>query len=102
MQRQMLRKAGPAQASQRSSDQGMSKGGCATVRVSARQVLWAPEDRCYPWTSMSRLFLGTAESLSSVQLLSELALGRHAKSPFSHGVVDKTDVPIDFRLLGGC
>ena len=40
---------------------------------------WAPEDRCYPssklWTSLSRLFLATAESISSVQLLSELALG---------------------------
>ena len=68
--------------------------------------------------------LSTAESLSSVQLLSELALGRHAKSPFSQSVVDqlrgevkvilaregiqfecvegdRTDVPIDFRLLGG-
>ena len=46
---------------------------------------WAPRDRCYPssqlWTSISRLFLATAESLSSVQLLSKLALGRHAKSP---------------------
>ena len=54
---------------------------------------WAPEDRCYPssqlWTSISRLFLVTAESLSSVQLLSELALGRDAKSPFSQSVVDQ-------------
>ena len=63
-------------------------------------------------------------SLSTVQLLSELALGRHAKSPFSQDVVkrlrcevkvilaregiqfervesDRTDVPIDFRQLGG-
>ena len=47
----------------------------------------APEDRQYPssqlWASISRLFLGTAESLSTVQLLSELALGRLARSPFS-------------------
>ena len=89
---------------------------------------WAPGDRCDPssqlWTSISRLFLGTAESLSSVQLLSELALGRHAKSPFSQSAVDqlrgevkvilaregiqfervegdRTDMPIDFTLLGG-
>ena len=88
---------------------------------------WAPGDRRYPssqlWTSISRLFLATAESLSSVQLLSEVALGRHAKSPFSHSVVDqlrrevkvilaregiqfervegdRTDMPIDFRLFG--
>ena len=69
--------------------------------------------------SISRLFLGTAEFLSSVQLL-----GRHAKPPFSQSVVDqlrgevkvilaregfqfervegqRTNVPIDFRLLGG-
>ena len=85
-------------------------------------------DRCYPssqiWTSLSRLFLATAESISSFQLLSELALGRHARSPFGQDVVkrlrddvkvilaresilfervegDRTDVPIDFRLLGG-
>ena len=89
---------------------------------------WAPQDRCYPssklWTSLSRLFLATAESISSVQLLSELALGRHAKPPFSPDVVerlrddvkvilaqdnikfervdgDRTDVAIDYRLLGG-
>ena len=71
-----------------------------------------------------RLFLGTAESISTVQLLSELALGRLASSPFSQDVVerlgsevkvilaregiqfervegDRTDVPIDFRLMGG-
>ena len=38
---------------------------------------WAREDRQYPssllWTSISRLFLGTAESLSTVQFLSEQA-----------------------------
>ena len=89
---------------------------------------WAPGDRRYPssqlWTSISRLFLATAESLSSVQLLSELALGRNAKSPFSQSVVDelrrevkvilaregiqfervegdRADMPVDPRLLGG-
>ena len=74
--------------------------------------------------SISRLFPGTAEFLSSVQLLSKLALGRHAKSPFSQSAVDqlrgevkvilaregiqfervegdRTNVPIVFRLLGG-
>ena len=86
-------------------------------------------DRNYPssplWKSLSRLFLGSTESISSVQLLSELALGCHGKSPFSEEVVTKlrdevrvilaregiqferverdwTDVPIDFRLLGAC
>ena len=85
---------------------------------------WAPADRKYPesplWKELSRLFLSTAESVSSVQLLSELALGRHAKSPFEDGIVrklrdnvkgvlkrgsvhvervdgDRSDVPIDFR-----
>ena len=89
---------------------------------------WAPTDRRCPssqlWASISRLFLQTAESLSTVQLLSELALGRLAKSPFGQDVVerlrsevkvilagegilfgrvegDRTDVPIDFRLLWG-
>ena len=89
---------------------------------------WAPPDRRYPesplWKELSRLFLSTAESVSSVQLLSELALGRHAKSPFEDSMVlklrdnvkgvlkrggihvervdgDRSDVPIDFRLLGG-
>ena len=88
---------------------------------------WAPEDRNHPslqlWKSLSRLF-GSAESVSSVPLLSELALGRHGKSPFQEDVVgklrdevkvllaregiqfermvgDRSDVPIDFRLLGG-
>ena len=90
--------------------------------------LWAPEDRKYPqsphWKELSRLFLCTAESVASVELLSELALSRHGKSPFNEEVVrklrgdtkaileregipfernehDRTDVPIDFRLLGG-
>ena len=90
---------------------------------------WAPEDRNDPssqlWKSLSRLFLGSAESVSTVQFLSELALGRHAKSPLSQDVVerlrsevkvilaregiqiervegDRTDVPINFRLLGRC
>ena len=47
---------------------------------------WAPADRRYPssqlWASISRLFLLTAESRSTLQLLSELALGRLAKAPF--------------------
>ena len=88
---------------------------------------WALEHRNYPssqlWKSFSRLFLGTAESVSSVQLLSDFTLGCHGKSPFSEDVVrklrdevkgilvregiqfervegDRRDVPIYFRLLG--
>ena len=53
---------------------------------------WAPEGRQCPssqlWASISRLFLGTAESISTVQFLSELALGRLAKPPFSQDVVE--------------
>ena len=44
---------------------------------------WAPEDRCYPssnlWTGLSRLFLATAESLSSLQLLIRTRSGSSRK-----------------------
>ena len=120
--RPMLRKAGQAQTNQCSWDQGTWKGGYVTVKVSVRPVRGRQGITASQlWTSISRLFLATAESLSSVQLLSELALGRHAKSPFSQRVVDqlrgevkvilaredvqfervegdRTDMPIDFRL----
>ena len=82
---------------------------------------------CHPCSlrkELSRLFLRTAESISSAQLQSELTLGRHGKSPFRENVMaklrdevkvilaregiqieridgDRSDVPIDFRLLGG-
>ena len=60
---------------------------------------WAPEDRQYPSSqlsaSISRLFLGTAESISTVQRLSELDLGRLVKSPFRQDVVGR----IQFDVL---
>ena len=40
--------------------------------------------------SITPLPCATAESISSVQLLSELALGRHAKPPFSPDVVERS------------
>ena len=49
---------------------------------------WAPEERQYP-SSQARLFQGTAESISTVQLLSELALSRLVKPPFSQDVVER-------------
>ena len=128
MRRRMLHRDGQAQANQCSSDRGMSNEGFVMVKVSVLRAPGLHEDRCYPssqlWTSLSRLFIATAESISSVQLLSELALGRHAMSPFRQDVVkqlrddvkvilaresieferaegDRMDVPIDYRLLGG-
>ena len=106
---------------------GMSKGGCTMVKACARQAPGhqkiASILRRSLWASISRLILRTAEFLSTVQLLSAVALGRLAKSPFSQDVVerlrsgvnvilaregiqcervegDRTDVPINFRLLG--
>ena len=45
-----------------------------------------------------RLFLATAESISSIQLLSELALGRHAKPPFNQDVVKRLTDDVKVNL----
>ena len=87
---------------------------------------WSQEDRLYPssslWLQIQRMFIHTAETMTTSRHLSELALGRLTSSPFSektvtvlrddlfrllsdsgHGIVrstqDRRELPFDFRLF---
>ena len=87
---------------------------------------WSHEDRLYPssslWLQIQRMFIHTAETMTTSRHLSELALGRLTSSPFSektvtvlrddlfrllsdsgHGIVrgpqDRRELPFDFRLF---
>ena len=87
---------------------------------------WSHEDRLYPssslWLQIQRMFIHTAETMTTSRHLSELALGRLTSSPFSektvtvlrddlfrllsdsgHGIVrgpqDRRELLFDFRLF---
>ena len=53
---------------------------------------WAPEERNYPstacWQQVQRMFIHTAEAMTTGKLLSGLALGRLTSLPFSQKTAD--------------